>query len=256
MKALRHGQGGLAHGLLAVQGFPHPGGCAAAYVSARNGRLPSRVARRRYPGATPALTASPAPEPVGDHRRSDELARVEAVLFVAREPLTTRRIAKLAGLADGTRARVLLSELRSLQETAGSAVRVESIAGGFQLLTRGAFGPWLRRLLDAPSGGKLSAAALETLAIVAYRQPVTRAEVEAIRGAGSEEMLRQLLERDLVAIGGRAEDLGRPNVYVTTRRFLATFGLARLEDLPPVDGLGSAAEDEPAVPPAENPPSG
>jgi segregation and condensation protein B len=135
-------------------------------------------------------------------------------------------------------------------------VRVESIAGGFQLLTRGAFGPWLRRLLDAPPGGRLSAAALETLAIVAYRQPVTRAEVEAIRGAGSEEMLRQLLERDLVAIGGRAEDLGRPNVYVTTRRFLATFGLARLEDLPPVDGLGGAAEDEPAVPPAENPPPG
>ena len=74
--------------------------------------------------------------------------------------------------------------------------------------------------------------------------------------AAHEEMLRQLLERDLVAIGGRAEDLGRPNVYVTTRRFLATFGLARLEDLPPVDGLGSAAEDEPAVPPAENPPPG
>jgi segregation and condensation protein B len=256
MKALRHGRGGLAHGLLVVQGFPHPGGCAVAYVSARDGRLPSRAARRRYPGATPAPAASPALEPVGDHRRSDELARVEAVLFVAREPLTTRRIAKLAGLADGSRARVLLSELRSLQETAGSAVRVESIAGGFQLLTRGAFGPWLRRLLDAPPGGRLSAAALETLAIVAYRQPVTRAEVEAIRGAGSEEMLRQLLERDLVAIGGRAEDLGRPNVYVTTRRFLATFGLARLEDLPPVDGLGGAAEDEPAVPPAENPPPG
>jgi segregation and condensation protein B len=256
MKALRHGRGGLAHGLLVVQGFPHPGGCAVAYVSARDGRLPSRAARRRYPGATPAPAASPALEPVGDHRRSDELARVEAVLFVAREPLTTRRIAKLAGLADGSRARVLLSELRSLQETAGSAVRVESIAGGFQLLTRGAFGPWLRRLLDAPPGDRLSAAALETLAIVAYRQPVTRAEVEAIRGAGSEEMLRQLLERDLVAIGGRAEDLGRPNVYVTTRRFLATFGLARLEDLPPVDGLGGAAEDEPAVPPAENPPPG
>ena len=256
MKALRHGQGGLAHGLLVVQGFPHPGGCAVAYVSARDGRRPSRAARRRYPAATPAPAASPALEPVGDHRRSDELVRVEAVLFVAREPLTTRRIAKLAGLADGSRARVLLSELRSLQETAGSAVRVEPIAGGFQLLTRGAFGPWLRRLLDAPPGGRLSAAALETLAIVAYRQPVTRAEVEAIRGAGSEEMLRQLLERDLVAIGGRAEDLGRPNVYVTTRRFLATFGLARLEDLPPVDGLGSAAEDEPAVPPAENPPSG
>jgi segregation and condensation protein B len=112
---------------------------------------------------------------------------------------------------------------------------VESLAGGFQLLTRTAFGPWVKRLLDQPAGGRLSTAALETLAIVAYRQPVTRAEIEAIRGAGSEELLRQLLERDLVAIGGRAEELGRPNVYVTTRRFLAAFGLARIEDLPPIE---------------------
>jgi segregation and condensation protein B len=127
--------------------------------------------------------------------------------------------------------------LRHLQEATGSAVRVEQIAGGFQLFTRAAFGPWIRRLVPSQPQGRLSATALETLAIVAYRQPVTRAEIEAIRGVGSEEMLRQLMERDLVAIGGRAEDLGRPNVYVTTRRFLGVFGLARLEDLPPVEPL-------------------
>jgi len=161
---------------------------------------------------------------------------------MAEEPLTTRRIAKLAGLADGTRARVLVEELRRLQEQAGSAVRVEQVAGGFRLYTRAAFGPWIRRLLDAAPGGRVSPSALETLAIVAYRQPVTRADVEAVRGVGSEEMLRQLLERDLIAIGGRAEDLGRPNVYVTTRRFLATFGLTRLEDLPPVEGLDRPGE--------------
>lgn len=143
----------------------------------------------------------------------------------------------MARLDDGTRARALIRELRQLQEASGAAVRVESIAGGFQLLTRGAFGPWVKRLLEQPAGGRLSAAALETLAIVAYRQPVTRAEIEAIRGAGSEELLRQLLERDLVSIGGRAEELGRPNVYVTTRRFLAVFGLARIEDLPPMESL-------------------
>jgi segregation and condensation protein B len=168
------------------------------------------------------------------HVRSEEVARLEAALFLAREPLTIRRLAKLARLPDGSRARVLVRELRRLQEEAGSAVRVEQIAGGFQLLTRAAFGPWVRRLLDAQPQSRLSATALETLSIVAYRQPVTRAEIEAIRGVGSEEMLRQLMERDLVAIGGRAEDLGRPNVYVTTRRFLAVFGLARLEDLPPI----------------------
>jgi segregation and condensation protein B len=164
--------------------------------------------------------------------RGEELARLEAALFLAREPLTTRRLARLARLPDATRARALLRELRSLQEASGSAIRVEPVAGGFQLFTRASFGPWVKRLLETPPGTRLSGTALETLAIVAYRQPITRAEIEAIRGAGSEEMLRQLMERDLVAIGGRAEELGRPNVYVTTRRFLAFFGLSRLEDLP------------------------
>ncbi|MFM8292243.1 MAG: SMC-Scp complex subunit ScpB [Planctomycetia bacterium] len=177
----------------------------------------------------------------GLHRRSEELARLEAALFLAREPLTTRRLAKLARLDDGTRARMLIRELRRLQDAAGSAFRVEQIAGGFQMLTRAPYGPWVRRLQDSAGGHRLSPAALETLAIVAYRQPTTRAEIEAIRGVGSEEMLRQLLERDFVAIGGRAEDLGRPNVYVTTRRFLAAFGLARLEDLPPLESLPGAA---------------
>lgn len=181
--------------------------------------------------------------PPGRHVRTAELARLEAALFLAREPLSPARLAKLARLPDGTRARTLLRELRRLQDEAGMAMRVEQIAGGFQLLSRAAFGPWLRRLSDRPAASRPSAAALETLAIVAYRQPVTRAEIEAIRGVGSEEMLRQLLERDLVAVGGRAEDLGRPNVYVTTRRFLAAFGLAKIEDLPPIEALaGPAAE--------------
>lgn len=207
------------------------------------------VSRRSWLFLSPRPETETPSEPPGEHLRSDELARVEAVLFLAREPLTTRRIAKLARLPDGSRARALVRDLRRLQEAQGSAARVEQIAGGFQLLTRAAFGPWVRRLLDAPPGGRLSAAALETLAIVAYRQPVTRAEVEAIRGVGSEEMLRQLLERDLVAVGGRAEDLGRPNVYVTTRRFLAAFGLPRLEDLPPVEGLGVGADETRETPP-------
>jgi segregation and condensation protein B len=192
-----------------------------------------------------------APARQSRHARSEEVARLEATLFLAREPLSLRRLAKLARLDDASRARVLLAELRQLLDAAGSAFRVELIAGGYQLLTRSAFGPWVRRLLDVPPGGRLSTAALETLAIVAYRQPVTRAEIEAIRGVGSEEMLRQLMERDLVAIGGRAEDLGRPNVYVTTRRFLATFGLARLEDLPPVETLRGEPDEPGEGPPVE-----
>jgi segregation and condensation protein B len=163
------------------------------------------------------------------------LARLEAALFLAREPLSIRRLAKLARLTDGTRARMLIRELKRLHEEAGSAFRVEQIAGGFRLLTRAALGPWVRRVLGTPTETRLSAAAIETLAIVAYRQPVTRAEIEAIRGVGCEDMLRQLMERDFVAIGGRTEDLGRPNVYVTSRRFLEAFGLAKIEDLPQIE---------------------
>ena len=202
---------------------------------------PRRSSRRPWLFERPPVAAEPAAL-AGHHVRSEELARLEAALFLAREPLSIRRLAKLARLPDGTRARSLVRELRQLQDSAGSAFRVEQIAGGYQLLSRGPFGPWVRRLLDQPSASRLSAAALETLAIVAYRQPVTRAEIEAIRGVGSEEMLRQLLERDFVAVGGRAEDLGRPNVYVTTRRFLAAFGLARIEDLPAVEPLFRAEE--------------
>ena len=167
-------------------------------------------------------------------------------MFLAREPLSTRRLAKLARLPDGTRARTLLRELRRLQDASGSAIRVEQIAGGFQLLSRAAFGPWIRRLQEHPTAARISTAGLETLAIVAYRQPVTRAEIESIRGVGSEEMLRQLLERDLVAIGGRAEELGRPNVYVTSRYFLRVFGLGRIEDLPPVEAATPAQASPPS----------
>lgn len=211
------------------------GGAAPKVTAAARRRLRESAAGG---GPPPAVAA-------GRHRLSEELARLEAALFLAREPLTTRRLAKLARLADGTRARSLIKELRRLHEASGSAFRVEQIAGGFQLLTRAPFGPWVRRFQDAGPSSRLSPAALETLAIVAYRQPTTRAEIEAIRGAGSEEMLRQLLDRDFVAIGGRAEDLGRPNVYVTTRRFLAVFGLARLEDLPPLEDLPGAGTRPP-----------
>ena len=103
----------------------------------------------------------------------------------------------------------------------------------------------MRRLLQVTPEARLSAPALETLAIVAYRQPITRSEIEAIRGVGCEDMLRQLLERDLAAIGGRTEDLGRPNVYITSKRFLKVFGLSRLEDLPPAEAMRSTAQNGP-----------
>ena len=172
---------------------------------------------------------------IASYPRSHELAQLEAALFVAREPLPIRRLAKLARLSDATRARSLLKTLNTLFDKSGTAFRIEHLAGGFQLITRTQFGPWVRRTLDYSAENRLSNAAMETLSIIAYRQPVTRAEVEAIRGVGSEEMLRQLLDRDLIAIGGRSDDLGRPNFYITSRYFLRIFGLGRIEELPAMD---------------------
>jgi segregation and condensation protein B len=180
--------------------------------------------------------------------RESEIGRVEAVLFLAKEPLSSRKIAQLASLADGTQARTLIRRLNGLYDAAGCAFRAEEVAGGFLLVTRPMFGPWLRRMLQTSVESRLSGPALETLAVVAYRQPILRAEIEAVRGVQCGEMLRQLLERDLVRIAGRADDLGRPLMYGTTKRFLELFGLKNLEELPRATelragGLPSRASD-------------
>lgn len=170
----------------------------------------------------------------------DPLRRLEAVLLLAREPLNSRKLSQYAGLADGTQARTLLRQLNAWYDEVGRAFRVEEVAGGYQLLSRRKFGKWLRRLSHVPGESRLSAPALETLAVIAYRQPVPRADIEAIRGVNCGEILRQLMERDLVRIGGRSEELGRPYLYATTRRFLNLFGLVTLEELPRAAELRAA----------------
>ena len=164
--------------------------------------------------------------------RDERLAQVEAVLFLSSQPLGSRKLAQLADLADGTIARTLIRKLNRLYDAEGSAFRVEEVAGGFQLLTRVKFAPWLRRLHAAPVEIRLSGPAMETLAVVAYRQPVLRAEIESIRGVQSGEVLRQLIERDMVRIVGRSDELGRPFLYGTGKRFLQAFGLRHLDELP------------------------
>ena len=188
----------------------------------------------------------------GEGSRDAALARLEAVLFVASGPLSSRRLAELAGLADGTQARTLVRRLNDIYdgrwaEASGraahrSAFRAEEVAGGFQWMTRACFSPWLRRLRTFSAGMRLSTPALETLAVVAYRQPVLRAELEAIRGVQCGEVLRQLSERELVRIAGRSPELGRPFLYGTTRKFLQTFGLRSLEELPRASGLLQATD--------------
>jgi segregation and condensation protein B len=197
--------------------------------------LAVRGAGRRGGQPWHPLESSPAPKATkasGPYRRDEKLTRVEALLFVAREPLTSRRIAQLASLADGTEARTLIRRLNHFYDAQASSFRVEQVAGGYQILTRPKFGGWLRRLHPSSVETRLSAPALETLAVVAYRQPVVRAEVESIRGVQCGEILRQLIERDLVRITGRSEELGRPFLYSTTRRFLLWIGLRSLDDLP------------------------
>jgi segregation and condensation protein B len=168
--------------------------------------------------------------------------RVEAVLFVAREPLSSRKLSHYAGLADGTEARTIVKRLNARYDASGRAFRVESIAGGHQLLTRPKFGDWVRRAAHAPAHQRLSSPALETLAVIAYRQPIPRVEIEAIRGVNCGEMLRQLMDRDLVRIGGRSDELGRPYLYATTRRFLQSFGLTDIAELPNADLYGRAKD--------------
>jgi segregation and condensation protein B len=167
-----------------------------------------------------------------DSRATARLARVEAILFLARAPLTLRKLAQLANLTDGTEARTLLRTLGERYDNRDCAFQVAQVAGGYQLLSRREFAPWLRSLGASEREIRLSPPALETLVVVAYWQPVLRAQVEAIRGVACGEILRQLMDRDLLRIAGRSEELGRPLRYGTTKRFLEVFGLSNLDQLP------------------------
>jgi segregation and condensation protein B len=173
----------------------------------------------------------------GELARDPRLALVEAVLLAADEPLNARRLAAVADLQDGVEARRLVRKLQSLYDQDGSAFQVEELAGGFQLLTRPQYHPWLVRLRRTGNELRLSPAARETLAIVAYRQPIMRADLEALRGVQCGEMLRQLMEKGLIRIAGRHDSLGRPVLYGTTKKFLQVFGLKSLRDLPLAEQL-------------------
>jgi segregation and condensation protein B len=193
---------------------------------------------RRLPLAYRLLDAASAGPPAqGESARDARLATVEAALLAADEPLTPRRLVAVAALSDAAEARRLVRRLQSLYEGAGSAFHVGEAAGGYQLLTRPEFHPWLARLRRAANDLRLSAPARETLAIVAYRQPIMRADIEAIRGVQCSEVLRQLMEKGLVRIAGRHDSLGRPVLYGTTKRFLQVFGLKSLKDLPQAEQL-------------------
>ena len=185
-------------------------------------------------------------------------SRIEAILMTADRPIGERKLASILGLIAGDSAdvdedessndssgpthkvRTAVEELNSTYESTERSFRIERVAGGLQMLTLPRFAEDIARLKGVRNQSRLSQAALETLAIIAYRQPILRADLESIRGVACGEVLRGLMERRLVRISGRAEELGRPMLYGTTKEFLEVFGLATLDDLPQAKELRPA----------------
>ena len=157
---------------------------------------------------------------------------IEALLLASGESLSADRIRDLLGLPSSLHVREALDGIRARWRAAELPVELQDVAGGHRVVTRPEYAEYVRRLWRRPSGDRLSQTLLETLSIVAYRQPVARAEIERIRGVQCGESLRGLLERRLIKVAGRSDQPGRPLLYATTSRFLEVFGLAGLEDLP------------------------
>ena len=170
--------------------------------------------------------------------RTNQLeAAIEAVLFASSDPVQLTRLKEVfSGDEEGSVTEALervLERFRADEEARG--VQVEEVAGGYRLVTRAEFHGYLRKYFDISGHNRLSMAALETLAIVAYRQPVTGPEIQEMRGVSSSGVLKTLLDRRLIRISGRKQVVGKPFIYRTTREFLMHFGLKDLEDLPPLE---------------------
>ena len=161
---------------------------------------------------------------------------VEALLFASDVPLEAERIRDVLDLENVAAVRELVGELMARYETEERGLAIMEVGGGWRMVTRPELAPWLVRLARARTRVRLSRPALETLAIVAYKQPVSRPEIDAVRGVNSDATLDNLLERRLVRIAGRKEAPGRPFVYETTREFLVAFGLRDPGDLPKIEG--------------------
>ncbi|MEL6329418.1 MAG: SMC-Scp complex subunit ScpB [Planctomycetota bacterium] len=194
-------------------------------------------------GAQPESPARPAADP------ATITTPIEALLLTSDRPMAAAKLAEViasAGLADGADARAVDAAVELLNEAyerSGRAFRIEATAGGYRVMTLPEHAGLLAAFHRSRSEGRLSRPAIETLAIVAYQQPVTRARLEAIRGVACGEVLRSLLERRLISVVGRAEELGRPMLYGTTRRFLEVFGIVSVKDLPKPEDLAAVELD-------------
>ncbi len=168
--------------------------------------------------------------------RAEITAALEAVLFVATEPVPRSRLYELFSERDRAAAEEALQALVDRYDPADDrGIYLEHVAGGLRLVTRAELNSYLRKFFEVTGRTRLSLAALETLAIIAYRQPITGPEIQDLRGVSSSGVLKTLLERRLVKIAGRKKVVGKPFLYRTTREFLMHFGLESLEDLPPLE---------------------
>lgn len=156
---------------------------------------------------------------------------IEALLFATNQPLTAKKLTEIIGEGKGKIVETI-EQLRKDYDDTGRAFQIEEIAGGYLLLSRQQYHTWIARLEKKAQESKLSPAAMETLSIIAYKQPILRSTIEAIRGVESSQMLRSLMDKGLAKVVGKDETLGRPLLYGTTKRFLEYFGLRSLSDLP------------------------
>jgi segregation and condensation protein B len=201
-------------------------------------------------GNQPEQSEERAPETLETGGAAESLGRrgiLEALLFVVDEPIPLAKLQEVLGDADESETAASLHELALELESQGFGLMVQEVAGGFRLTTRPEAHPWIQRLQQVKPT-RLSRAALETLAIIAYRQPITKAEVEQIRGVAIDGVLRTLLEREVVRILGRKADAGRPILYGTSQQFLEHFGFRALGDLPSLREIDELVGPPPAEP--------
>ncbi len=187
--------------------------------------------------AADAVAEAPEPSPAGAASEEGvlEIAPIlESLLFVSPEPLTVDRCASILGHVTKSQVREALALMAHDLDRRGSGLQLVQVAGGYRFVTRPQYASWIRRLEKTKSQAKLSRSAVEALAIIAYRQPVVRGELEKIRGVETSGVIRTLLERKLVRIVGRKDEPGRPIMYGTTKQFLEHFGLRDLSELPPL----------------------
>jgi len=206
-------------------------------------------------GALDEVAEEAAVEAVGSQAEAIDArelkAILEAVLFVSPEPVPVARLVSIVGTVSKDEVVQALRILTHDLDQDGRGIQLVQVAGGYRLVTKQEYGPWLKRMDKAKAAQKLSRSALESLAIIAYKQPLVRSEIEEIRGVETSGVLRTLCERKLVRIVGRKDVPGRPIMYGTTKFFLEHFGLQDLSQLPPLREFKELGDSEQALLPIE-----